>query len=95
MVAPGQRELGAGTAGVLEFSSYPAIVACVAAGAGVAIVPRSVLAGLRAARSVRAHPLPAHLAHSRTHLLWHGDQESPALRDLRALLAAIGTHDPR
>ncbi|MFT3803765.1 MAG: LysR substrate-binding domain-containing protein [Burkholderiaceae bacterium] len=83
-----QREMGVNAAGVLEFASYPAIVACVAAGTGVAVVPRSVLAGLRAARSVRAHALPAHLARNRTHLLWHQDEQSSALRDLRALLAS-------
>jgi DNA-binding transcriptional LysR family regulator len=82
------REQGVGVAGVLEFASYPAIVACVAAGTGVAIVPRSVLAGLRAAKSVRAHELPAHLARNRTHLIWHEGQESLALRGLRQLLAA-------
>ncbi|MFN3988054.1 MAG: LysR substrate-binding domain-containing protein [Rhodocyclaceae bacterium] len=71
---------------VLEFASYPAIVACVAAGTGVAVVPRSVLAGLRAAEAVRTHPLPAHLARNRTHLLWHPGQESLALQGLRSLL---------
>ena len=83
-----QGEQEVGTAGTLEFTSYPAIVACVAAGTGMAIVPRSVLAGLKAARSVRAHELPDHLAHNRTHLLWHEGQESSALRSLRALLSA-------
>lgn len=82
-----QGERGIITPGVLEFTSYPAIVACVAAGTGVAIVPRSVLAGLKSAGSVRAHALPEHLAHSRTHLLWHEGQQSPALRSLRDLLA--------
>jgi len=82
----GEQEIR--TPGVLEFTSYPAIVACVAAGTGIAIVPRSVLAGLKSAKSVRAHALPDHLAHSRTHLLWHEGQESSALRSLRELLAA-------
>ncbi|THF61134.1 LysR family transcriptional regulator [Pseudothauera nasutitermitis] len=81
-------EQGGSAEGVLEFASYPAIVACVAACTGVAIVPRSVLAGLRAAEAVRAHALPAHLARNRTHLLWHEGQESLALRGLRALLGA-------
>jgi DNA-binding transcriptional LysR family regulator len=81
-----QSEQGAGVAGVLEFASYPAIVACVAAGTGVAIVPRSVLAGLRAAQSVRVHELPARFTHNRTHLIWHEGQESLALRSFRRLL---------
>lgn len=78
---------------VLEFASYPAIVACVAAGTGVAIVPRSVLLGLRAAEAVRVHPLPAHLARNRTHLLWHPGQESLALQGLRSLLGAASAID--
>ncbi|THF54987.1 LysR family transcriptional regulator [Pseudothauera rhizosphaerae] len=73
--------------GVLEFASYPAIVACVAAGTGVAVVPRSVLAGLKAAESVRQHALPPTFAYSRTHLLWHPGQASLALQGLRAVLA--------
>jgi len=81
-----QSEQGVGAGGVLEFASYPAIVACVAAGTGVALVPRSVLDGLRAATSVQTHKLPAHLTHNRTHLIWHEGQESLALQSLRKLL---------
>ncbi|MDD3018725.1 MAG: LysR substrate-binding domain-containing protein [Comamonas sp.] len=81
-----QSENGVGISGVLEFSSYPAIVACVAAGTGVAIVPKSVLAGLRAAQMVRVHELPAHMASNRTHLIWHEGKESLALKSMRQLL---------
>lgn len=82
-----QGEQGIGVSGVLEFASYPAIVACVAAGTGVAIVPRSVLAGLHASASVQTHELPAHLSVNRTHLVWHEGKESLALNGLRQLLA--------
>ncbi len=71
---------------VLEFASYPAIVACVAAGSGVAIVPRSVLASLDAAAQIREHPLPPDIARNRTHLLWHPGEPSLALHGLLALL---------
>ena len=81
-----QSENEVSASGVLEFSSYPAIVACVAAGTGVAIVPKSVLAGLRAAQMVRAHELPAHMASNRTHLIWHEGKESLALKSMRQLL---------
>ncbi|MBA4741477.1 MAG: LysR family transcriptional regulator [Azoarcus sp.] len=73
---------------VLEFASYPAIVACVAAGTGVAIVPRSVLASLNAASQIREHALPAAIAHNRTHLLWHAGEPSLALSALLSLLDA-------
>lgn len=81
-----QSENEVSVSGVLEFSSYPAIVACVAAGTGVAIVPKSVLAGLRAAQMVRVHELPAHMASNRTHLIWHEGKESLALKSMRQLL---------
>ena len=43
---------------VLEFASYQAMIACVAAGTGFAVVPKSVLEALRATADVRQHPLP-------------------------------------
>ena len=56
----------------LEFSSYQAMIACVAAGTGFAIVPVSVLQALRATADVRQHALPARMRTSRTHLVWRG-----------------------
>lgn len=74
---------------VLEFASYPAIVACVAAGSGVALVPRSVLASLRATDDVMTHALPAALARNVTHLLWHPGTPSIAFARFRALLPTL------
>lgn len=79
---------------VLEFASYPAIVACVAAGTGVAVVPRSMLAELHSAAAVQANELPPHLRCNRTHLVWHPQQESLALQGLRALLPKLSTNRP-
>lgn len=70
---------------VMEFASYPAIIACVAAGTGCAIVPASVLHALRATSDVKQHELPEHIRLNRTHLAWHGDS-SPALERLLDLL---------
>lgn len=56
----------------LEFSSYQAMIACVAAGTGFAIVPLSVLKALRATADVRQHALPERIRTSRTHLVWRG-----------------------
>jgi DNA-binding transcriptional LysR family regulator len=79
-----------GSAGVmpartLEFGSYQAMIACVAAGTGFALVPRSLLLALRAASDVRQHELPARVRRNHTHLVWNGVQ-STALARLRALL---------
>ena len=69
----------------LEFASYQAMIACVAAGTGFAVVPKSVLESLRAVRSVRQHAIPKRFSHNRTLIVWHGDP-SPSLRSLISLL---------
>jgi DNA-binding transcriptional LysR family regulator len=56
----------------MEFASYQAMVACVAAGTGFAVVPRSLLSTLKAAQDVRQHELPVRIRKNRTHLVWNG-----------------------
>ncbi|MEN5165932.1 LysR family transcriptional regulator [Achromobacter kerstersii] len=73
---------------VMEFASYHAIVACVAAGSGVAIVPRSVLAVLGAEHSVCVSALTGPYATALTQLAWRADDDSPALQALRQQLQA-------
>jgi DNA-binding transcriptional LysR family regulator len=70
---------------ILELSSYHAIVACVAAGTGIAIVPRSVLEVVHAEKEVLAHPLPAKMAHAKTHLVWKTGCQNTALDALKLL----------
>jgi len=77
-VAPGK---------VMEFASYHAIVACVAAGSGVAIVPRSVLAVLGAQASLRVTPLSGQHGRAQTQLVWRADDETPALQAFQDMLA--------
>ena len=64
----------------LEFASYQAMIACVAAGTGFAIVPRSLLETLRSAQDVRQHELPAKVRKNRTHLVWNGTPSTSLLR---------------
>ncbi len=73
---------------VMEFASYHAIVACVAAGTGVAIVPRSVLAVLGAEHSVRVGALSGSHGQALTQLVWRADDDTPALEALRSRLQA-------
>jgi DNA-binding transcriptional LysR family regulator len=73
---------------VLEFASYQAIIACVAAGTGCAIVPASVLQALRTGPDVRQHVLPDRVRINRTHLVWRGEA-SPALQRLLDMLAPL------
>jgi len=72
---------------VMEFQSYHAIIACVAAGSGIAIVPRSVIEATAGAREIRATRLPRDIAKSRTHLVWRPGHSSVALEAMKALLA--------
>ncbi|AFQ48666.1 LysR family transcriptional regulator [Burkholderia cepacia] len=68
---------------VLELASYHAIVACVAAGSGIAIVPRSVLGVMQAESLVKILPLPPEVANVHTHLIWRVGHRSVALDALR------------
>jgi DNA-binding transcriptional LysR family regulator len=71
---------------VMEFTSYHAIVACVAAGAGIAIVPRSVIRSVLAKKDVVAYTLPSDIAKARTHLVWWPGHQSLALSAMREVL---------
>ena len=86
-----QRWLGADSlAGrrALELGSYHAIVACVASGTGIALVPESVLDTMPQAHVAR-HPLPKALAEIRTPLVWRDGEISPPVLALRTLVASL------
>jgi len=68
-----------------DLGSYHAIVACVAAGIGAAIVPAEVLDQAVLGRSVERHALPARLRVNRTHLVWSGEASAP----LQALMELL------
>jgi DNA-binding transcriptional LysR family regulator len=68
---------------VMEFSSYHAIVACVAAGAGVAMVPRSIIRAVPAGNEVAVYPLPADISNASTLLVWRQGHQSNALAAMR------------
>ena len=72
---------------VMEYGSYHAIVACAAAGAGVAVVPRSVLDSVRPKLDVAIHRLPPEIAQAKTMLVWRRGHRSATLDALRAQLA--------
>lgn len=65
----------------LEFGSYQGMIACVAAGTGFAIAPKSVLIALNATDKVNQHALPPRVSTNRTHLVWRGEP-SLALKGL-------------
>jgi DNA-binding transcriptional LysR family regulator len=67
---------------VMELGSYHAIVACVAAGSGIAIVPRALLATMRVESEVNVAMLPPRFAHARTCLVWRRNHTSAMLETL-------------
>jgi DNA-binding transcriptional LysR family regulator len=73
---------------VLELSSYHAMVACVASGSGIALVPRSVLETVRVSDSIAVYPLPEEHARMTTYLVWRHGESSSALRALQAEILA-------
>ena len=81
---------GAAPTRVLELGSYHAIIACVAAGSGVAIVPAQVLDSAAMGSAVERHRLPEHLSVNRTHLVWRGEPSGP----LQALMDLLPTASP-
>jgi len=72
---------------VMEFSSYHAIIACVAAGTGVAMVPRSVIRAVPAGDQVAVYPLPAEISDRRTLLVWREGHRSNSLDAMRQQFA--------
>ncbi|SAK61669.1 LysR family transcriptional regulator [Caballeronia fortuita] len=79
------EQQGIRPARVLELGSYHAIVACVAAGAGVAVAPRSVLALAHLDDEVDVHSMGA-FGRIETLLVWRKGHFSAALDAMRELL---------
>jgi DNA-binding transcriptional LysR family regulator len=81
-------DAGASPGRLLDLGSYHAIVACVAAGTGVAIVPAEVLDHAVLGSAVQRHLLPTRLRVNRTHLVWSGEA-TPTLQALIDLLPSL------
>ncbi len=79
---------------VLELSSYHAIVACVASGTGIAIVPTSVLETMRVTDHIAIYPLPEDQSQVTTYLVWRTGEISSALRALQDEIQATSSLTP-
>jgi DNA-binding transcriptional LysR family regulator len=73
---------------VLELGSYHAIVACVASGTGIALVPESVLDTVQDA-AVARHALPKVHGQVVTPLIWRAADQSAALLALRKVIGTV------
>jgi DNA-binding transcriptional LysR family regulator len=66
-------EGGVSTTRISEFGTFEAIIGCVAAGMGVALMPKEVLKQRKLARSIQCHELPPRIARVKTMLVWRAD----------------------
>jgi len=74
---------------IMEIQSYHAMLACVAGGAGLAVVPQSLLSQLADHTRVAIHQLPDSISQLRTGLIWRQEGGSPNVGALSALMAEM------
>ena len=82
-------ESGIVPGGVITMGSYVAILACVSAGTGFAVVPQSVLDTVSSKGRFRLYPLPDKVARIKTLLAWRSDYKSVKLDALKDLLPIL------
>lgn len=78
---------------ILSVGSYLAILSCVAAGTGYAVVPQSVLDTVSLTGSIRCYPLPGKLSRITTMVAWRDDYRSVNFDALLDLLSTMKPSD--
>jgi DNA-binding transcriptional LysR family regulator len=71
----------------VELGSYHAMLGCVVAGMGIALLPKSVLTTFPESRRLTVHRLPPGENRSRTVLIWRKGADSPNVAALRQILS--------
>jgi DNA-binding transcriptional LysR family regulator len=74
----------------VELASYHVMLGCVAAGMGVALMPRSVLEGYVGRSRLREHQLAAPFRHVKTLLVWRKEQPQTKVSALAEILKKGG-----
>ncbi|OON37050.1 LysR family transcriptional regulator [Izhakiella australiensis] len=74
---------------IMEIHSYHALLACVASGAGLAIIPASVLQQLPGSERVKTHPLPEEIRQGITWLIWRREAFTPNVKALKFLIIEL------
>ncbi len=70
----------------IELGSYHAMLGCVVAGMGAALVPKSVLSTFPESKRLQVHALPRPQRRLRTFLVWPRGAGSPKIEALRRIL---------
>ena len=73
----------------VELGSYHAMLGCVAAGMGIALLPRSVLSTFPESKRLTVHRLPPGENRAETVLIWRKDAGSPNIKALQDILSAM------
>lgn len=74
---------------IVEISSYYSMLACVAAGGGICMMPKALLETLPGASRVNAHEIPVEFGAAETWLMWRRDCRSS---NLKALITELKKH---
>lgn len=82
-------EAGIVPGGFLSMGSYLAILACVSAGTGFAVVPQCILDTVASVGQFQRYPLPGKLSRIRTMAAWRSDYRSATLDALREVLPSL------
>lgn len=79
---------------IIELGSYHAMLGCVAAGMGIALLPKSVLKGFPESCKLHVHELRSDEDSALTVLFWRKGAGSPNIQALRDLLVEQGSPMP-
>jgi DNA-binding transcriptional LysR family regulator len=72
---------------IVELGSYHAMLGCVAAGMGIALLPKSVLTTFPESRRLTVHRLPSGENRAETVLIWRKGASSPNIQALQQILS--------
>jgi len=73
----------------VELGSYHAMLGCVAAGMGIALLPRSVLSTFPESKRLTVHRMPPGENRAETVLIWRKGAGSPNIKALQDILSAM------
>ena len=79
---------------IIELASYHAMIGCVLAGMGAALLPKSVLETFPASARLRCHALPAEMSRLKTLYIWRRQAGSPNVAAFAEVLQS-GVTDER